>query len=195
MKLNLNETKRLLVVIDLVNGFVREGAMADKHIEHIIPESERLVNKFLEEGYEVVYVKEGHDENATEFKKFPKHCVVGTSEAEMVEELVKYQDEVLVFIKNSTSAMAAEYGLPAMLNAMENLEEVVIIGCCTDICVLNCAIPMQNYFDEFNREVTIVVPKNAVETYDAPNHSRDEYNEIAFKLLAQAGVKVVNEYN
>lgn len=195
MRQDLRKTKRLLVVVDVVNGFVREGAMADRHIEHIIPVAEELVNKFLEEGCEVVYVKEGHDENATEFKKFPKHCVVGTSEAEMVEELAKYQDEVLVFIKNSTSAMAAEYGLPAMLNAMENLEEVVIIGCCTDICVLNCAIPMQNYFDEGNREVTIVVPKNAVETYDAPNHSREEYNEIAFKLLTQAGIKVVNKYN
>ena len=194
MKPNVQDAKKLLVVIDLVNGFVREGAMADKHIEHILPESERLVKKFIEEGNAVVYVKEWHDENAEEFKKFPKHCVEGTSEAEMVDELLKYQDNVLVFKKNSTSAMAPKCGLVATLGIMENLHEVVIIGCCTDICVLNCAIPMQNYFDEENRKVSIVVPKNVVETYDAPNHLRKEYNEIAFKLMSQAGIKVVNNY-
>ena len=85
-------------------------------------------------------------------------------------------------------------GFIEMLSQMENIKEIVIIGCCTDICVLNLAIPLQNYFDEKNREVTIIVPKNAVETYDAPNHPRDEYNEIAFKLLVQAGIKVVNNY-
>lgn len=193
MKQNLRETKRLLIVVDLVNGFVREGSMADKHIERIIPESEKLVKKFLERGDIVVYVKEWHNENCTEFKKFPKHCVSGTSEAKMVEELLKFESEVMVFKKNSTSAMFAR-GFIQMLSQMENLEEVVIIGCCTDICALNLAIPMQNYFDEKNKEVTIIVPKNAVETYDSPNHPRDEYNEIAFKLLAQAGVKVVNNY-
>lgn len=194
MRKNPSEIKKLLVVIDLVNGFVREGAMADSHIEHIIPECERLVKEFLEQGEEIAYVQDSHKTDCTEFERFPKHCVEGTSESEMVEELKKYGPNVFTFVKNSTSAMAAEYGLRLLLNALENLEEVVIVGCCTDICVLNCAIPMQNYFDEVNRKVTVVVPKNAVETYDSPNHLRDEYNEIAFKLLSQAGVKIVNNY-
>ena len=77
------------------------------------------------------------------------------------------------------------------IDKMENLEEVIIIGCCTDICVLNLAIPLQNYFDQKDRNITITVPKNAVETYDAPNHNREEYNEIAFKLMKQAGINLV----
>ena len=36
----------------------------------------------------------------------------------------------------------------------------------------------------------IVIPKNAVETYNAPNHMRDEYNEMALKLMKQAGGKI-----
>lgn len=194
MRKKPSEIKRLLVVIDLVNGFVREGTMADKYIEHIIPECEKLVKEFLKRGDEVAYVQDYHKINCTEFERFPTHCVEGTSESEMVEELQKYIPEVFVFVKNSTSAMAAEYGLRILLNSLKSLEEVVIVGCCTDICVLNCAIPMQNYFDELDRKVTVVVPKNAVETYELPDHSREEYNEIAFKLLAQAGVKVVNNY-
>ena len=73
---------------------------------------------------------------------------------------------------------------------MENLEEVIIVGCCTDICILNLAIPLQNYFDQKDRKVKVTVPKNAVETYNSDVHNREEYNEIAFKLMKQAGINV-----
>ena len=59
---------------------------------------------------------------------------------------------------------------------------------------MNLAIPLQNYFDQKERNVRIIVPKNAVETYDAPYHNKDEYNSMAFKFMAQAGIKVVNNY-
>ena len=80
------------------------------------------------------------------------------------------------------------------LNKYENLKEVVVMGCCTDICVLNLVIPMINYFDENDKEVMVTVPKNIVETYDAPNHLRKEYNEMAFKLMKQAGANIVDEF-
>ena len=47
-----------------------------------------------------------------------------------------------------------------------------------------------NYFDEIDREVEVVVKEDAIETYDAPYHNRDEYNEMALKLMKQAGVRV-----
>ena len=39
-KENLKEIKELLLVVDMVNCFVREGAMKSQNIEHIIPEIE-----------------------------------------------------------------------------------------------------------------------------------------------------------
>lgn len=111
----------------------------------------------------------------------------------MVDELREFENQVIVFEKNSTSAMFAQ-GFMKMLNEMEDLQEVVIIGCCTDICVINLAIPLQNFFDEHNRIVKIIIPKNAVETYDSPTHPREEYNEIAFKLMSQTGIKLVETY-
>ena len=73
---------------------------------------------------------------------------------------------------------------------MTNLEEVMITGCCTDICVLNLAIPLQNYFDEIDRLVKVTVIKDAVETYHSNQHRRNEYNRIAFMLMKQAGVNL-----
>jgi len=49
----------------------------------------------------------------------------------------------------------------------------------------------KNYFNQENKNIEIIVPKNAVETFNSDAHNRDEYNEIAFKLLVQAGIKLI----
>ena len=193
MKILNVKARKLLIVVDMVNGFAKEGNMADPNIQHITPECERLVKEFLEKGYQVIYITDCHKENCNEFLKFPVHCVEGTDEAEMVDALKKYQDRVIVIKKNSTSAMFAP-GFMDIINQMTDLEEVVIIGCCTDICEQNLAIPLANYFDEMDRPVRITVPMNAVETYNASYHPRDEYNEMAFKFMKQTGINIVERY-
>lgn len=179
--------ENLLIVVDMVNGFVREGAMADKYIENIIPEIVKLVEENQEN---TIFIKDCHEKEAIEFKSYPLHCLKGTSESELVEELKNFERLENVYEKNSTSAMYAE-NFMSDLDKMENLKQVTIVGCCTDICVLNLAIPLNNYFNQKNRNIEIIVPKNAVETFNSDNHKREEYNEIAFKLMSQAGIKVV----
>ena len=99
-------------------------------------------------------------------------------------------DELVKTLLGDTSAMYAENFLTD-IDKLKNLKQVTIVGCCTDICVLNLAIPLNNYFNQKNRNIEIIVPKNAVETFDSEMHKRYEYNEIAFKLMAQAGIKLV----
>lgn len=95
-----------------------------------------------------------------------------------------------MYQKNSTSTVYAPNFL-GNIDKMINLKEIIIIGCCTDICILNLAIPLQNYFDQKDREIKITIPKNAVETYEGPNHKREEYNEMALKFMEQAGIHLV----
>lgn len=193
-KTNLEEIKNLLIVVDMVNGFVREGAMASQNIEHIIPEVERLVKKFTGDDESIVaFVKDTHEKGAREFLRYPVHCVKGTSEAENIDELKKYENMALVHEKNSTSAIFPNQLLES-INKMKKLEKVVVVGCCTDICVINLAIPLQNYFDQENRDIEIIVPEDAVETYDAPTHKADEWNDMAYKFMNQAGIKLVKTY-
>ncbi len=191
---NLENVKKILIVVDMVNGFVREGVMSSQNVEHIVEEVERLVKKFTEEDdKQVVFVKDTHEPDAREFKRYPVHCMKGTSEAENIDELKKYEKMALIHEKNSTSAIFPG-SLLEEIDKMKKLEEVVITGCCTDICVINLAIPLQNYFDQVNRDIQITVPKNAVETYDAPNHNAEEWNNMAFKFMDQAGIKLVKKY-
>ncbi|MCR5187048.1 MAG: cysteine hydrolase [Clostridia bacterium] len=189
---DLEKIKQILINVDMVNGFVNEGAMHDKYIRHTIPIQIKLMEEFEENEERLnIIIKDTHKENCREFNRYPVHCVENTEESELVDELKSFENEnSIVFKKNSTSAIYAE-GFVDTINALKNLEKVVIVGCCTDICVLNLAIPLQNYFDQIDRDIKITIPKDAVETYDAPSHSREEYNQMAFKLMHQAGIEII----
>ena len=186
----LKDIKKLLICVDMVNGFVKEGPMSDMYIAHIIPENIRLMEEIIEEKEGLAIIKDTHKADAIEFKRYPKHCIEGTREADLIDELKYFEKDVLVYKKNSTSTIYAP-GFLEDIGKMDNLKEVIITGCCTDICVINLAIPLKNYFDEHDRDVNIVVPKNAVETYNSTEHNREEYRNIAFKLMKQAGIELV----
>lgn len=183
------ELQELLIVVDMINGFIKEGNMADPTINHITPRIIKLIEDVIRREEGLAFIKDTHNINSTEFKKFPIHCLEGTSEAEVIAELKKYEQYGLSYKKNSTSTMFAKNFMND-IDQMKKLRKVIITGCCTDICVMNLAIPLINYFDELDREVEIIVPENAVETYNAPYHNRAEYNEIALKLMKQAGVRL-----
>lgn len=187
---DFKDIKKLLINVDMVNGFVREGAMVAPCVEKIIPEHIRLIKQIRAENEAIAFVKDTHKANCREFKSYPAHCVEGTREAELVDELKPFEDDAIIYEKNSTSAIYAENFLEN-IEKMTNLQEVIVIGCLTDICILNLAIPLKNYFDQKDRDVTVTIPKNAVESYEAPNHNREEYSEIAFKLMKQAGINLV----
>lgn len=183
------ELERLLVIVDMVNGFIKEGNMADPYINHITPRIISLVEESIKDGEGIAFVKDTHEPNSKEFRKFPIHCLKGTSESELIDELKKYEEYGISYEKNSTSTMFAK-GFISDLEKMKKLREIIITGCCTDICVLNLAIPLTNYFDQEDREVDVTVIEDGVETYNAPNHNREEYKEMSLKLMKQAGINI-----
>ena len=185
------ELTKLLVVVDMVNGFIKEGKMSDKDVNHITPRIKSLVESFLSDEEGVAFIKDTHEVNSTEFKKYPPHCLKGTSESELISELSSYEQKSLSYEKNSTSTIFAK-NFMRDIERMESLKEVIITGCCTDICVMNLAIPLVNYFDEENRDVRVLVPQNAVETFNSNIHNRDEYNSMALKLMKNQGIGVEN---
>jgi len=188
---DLENVKELLIVVDMINGFVREGSLSDKYIEVIIPKIELLVKKYVKDNEkEVFFIKDSHSEGSTEFSKFPIHCEQGTTESELVSELKPYEEMGRTYLKNSRSFMFA----PSFITDIEKMKElrrVIVTGCCTDLCVLNGVLGLVNYLDQVNRDVEVVVNSGMVETYDAPGHEREEYNAMSLKLMRQEGVKVI----
>ena len=80
------EYQKALYMIDMNNGFVNFGAMANPEYNKLVPEQLRLIEKFRKEEELVNFILEGHDKDALEFKTYPKHCVLGTDEALLIPE-------------------------------------------------------------------------------------------------------------
>lgn len=193
---NFKIYKKALIIVDMVNGFVREGVLHDEKIADVIPRQIELVKNYKMNGELIVFVKDTHDENAVEFKRFgnTKHCVRGTSEANLVDELKKFEndDNTVSIEKNSTSYMESPE-FRNMIKKLENLKEVDIAGCCTDICDFNGTMALANYFDEWNRDVEIRVHKDAIATYNEDN--RKNYVDASYLLMEQQGIQLVKKYN
>ena len=132
--------KKCLIVVDMVNGFVREGVLHDEDIARIIPRQIELIKKAQQEGALIVMVKDTHHEGSAEFERFgdTEHCLEGTFESELVKELVPFenQGDVVIVEKNSTSFMEAP-SFRRLMEEQKEMNEFDIIGCCTDICVVN----------------------------------------------------------
>lgn len=191
---NLKVYETALIVVDMVNGFVNEGVLHDKNIRKIVPRQLELLEEAEKKGSLIILVKDTHNKNATEFKRFGNttHCIKGTSEAELIDELKPFEqkDNVITVEKNSTSLMESPQ-FREIVRQAENLKEVNFVGCCTDICVFNGAMGLANYYDEWNRDVTINVHEDAIATYS--EDEREEYVQSAKLLMKQQGINLVSK--
>lgn len=191
---NLKVYETALIVVDMVNGFVNEGVLHDKNIRKIVPRQLELLEEAEKKGSLIILVKDTHNKNATEFKRFGNttHCIKGTSEAELIDELKPFEqkDNVITVEKNSTSLMESPE-FREIVKQAENLKEVNFVGCCTDICVFNGAMGLANYYDQWNRDVTINVHEDAIATYS--EEDREEYVQSAKLLMKQQGINLVSK--
>ena len=187
---NRNEVENLVVVIDMVNGFVKEGALAAPSIQKIIPRIKEILeeNEKDEKGLNVI-VRDTHPKDAIEFKTFGAHCVEGTDEVELVDELKPFEEKAVDFPKNSTNFMLADGVIPFLENCYK-LKRIAFVGCLSEVCVKNAAITARNYFDQVNRDVEVGVYADAIDTFNAPGHVAEEVTERALADMEANGVKV-----
>jgi len=191
---NLKIYKEMLIIVDMVNGFVKEGALADTKIAEIIPRQIELIKEAKQKGALIVFIKDTHEENSTEHKRFgeEKHCVRGTGEELVIDELKEYEEceDTVSIEKNSTSYIEAPE-FRKLIKKATNIEKVNVVGCCTDICDFNGTMGLANYFDQWNRDVDIVVHEDAIATF--AEKERQNYVEAAKLLMRQQGIKLVKK--
>lgn len=183
---------KALYNIDMVQGFVNIGAMSNPTYNALVPEQLKMIEKFRREGELVNFVGEWHDDDALEFKSYPEHCKKNTEEAEFIPE---FRNQILlpnthIIRKNCINGVLVE-DTQTQIRKLKKLKEVVFEGVCSDLCVMDFARTYARYLDLINHEAKLFVVKNAIDTFDAPGHNREEWTDIALKVMAQAGIEVV----
>lgn len=190
----LPKEKTVLVVVDMVKGFVTEGILSSLRIMTIINTITAMYEKSAE--YKKIFFLDEHDENSIELNCYAKHCLKGTSEAELIDELksVALSDDNAVMIsKNSTNGFHAP-GFKVWLEEYErSIKNYIVVGCEADICVSHFATTLKTYFNQKNLDRRIIVPIKAVETFDFGTHKGDFMKVVSLWEMKSNGIEIVEE--
>jgi len=133
----VNEQKVAILVIDMQHDFVDESApIKCEGARGIIPEIKRLLEYARKRGIPIIYTKEVHRADGSDFgielEKEPKHCVEGTGGEEIVEELAPKKGDYII-VKRRYSAFL-DTDLEILLKGLR-VNTLVVTGVATNICV------------------------------------------------------------
>ena len=186
--------KKLLVVVDMINGFVNFGALADKSINNITPNIIKEMENANINGYDIICFRDAHSVNDEEFKHFPVHCLRGSEESALIPELEKLKHLFKCNIEKNTTNGFITKEFQELLKQNE-YDEVEVTGCCTDICVYNFCESYLNYIKENNLKTKIFVREDCVDTFNGENHNKEQCNENSLRELERKGVVVTRIEN
>ena len=130
--------KKTLIVVDMQNDFI-DMALGTPEAEAIVPAVKAKIESYARDGYEIIYTRDTHGADyldTPEGKKLPvPHCIRGTEGWQIAEGL---------YVPGSRIIDKPNFGWPHW-DQLE-LEEVELIGLCTDICVVSNALIIKAAF-------------------------------------------------
>ena len=132
--------KKTLIVVDMQNDFIHM-ALGTAEAVAIVPAVKAKIESYARNGHEIIYTRDTHGENyldTPEGKKLPvPHCIRGTEGWQIADGL---------YVPGSRIIDKPNFGWPHW-DELE-LEEVELVGLCTDICVVSNALIIKAAFPD-----------------------------------------------
>ena len=194
-----------LFSVDMIKGFCTEGPLSSPRVQGVA----QAVAATFENAYtagvrDFILAQDAHTPDAVEFESYPPHCIEGTSEAETIPELAQlpFADDFIIVPKNSLNPF---YGteLLAWQDIHRDLSVAIVVGDCTDLCVHQTAMHLKLYANAHNTKMRVIVPANAVQTFDTPietakqlgilPHNGDVLHLLFLYHMRHNGIEVVRE--
>lgn len=190
---SLKEENATLVIVDMINGFVNEGALASPNSKLINEPVAKLAAAWRRAGLPAAALADSHGESSPEFLAFPKHCLAESYESLVTKEITEAYPEIKIIPKNCTNAMVE----PKLAEWIEKngAKTVVVAGVCTDICVMQLVCSLKAWFNSRDTESRIIVPVNLTATYDAPGHESVLVNTVSLYLMQNNGAELCRDIN
>ena len=180
----------IIFVVDMIHGFMTEGALHDPKIMDI---TEPIANLLDGRTYRSVFIADSHPPKTREFLSYPQHCVIGTRESEIIKELQPYIDELMR--KNSTNTFTCPDFQIFLKERIQDYQDIIITGCCTDICILQFALSLNAWLNEHNEsDKRVILPINCIDTFHIDDvHDAGSINEFSIRNMESNGICMVSE--
>ena len=144
---------KVLVVVDMQNDFI-DGALANRNAQRIVSKTAKYVSQW--EGV-IIFTRDTHTDEylqTMEGKMLPvPHCIEGTHgweiNASILDAARKNKKARLVFMNKT--AFGAPNSLATAIRSSYSkgeVDEVIMCGTCTDICVVSNALGIKSILME-----------------------------------------------
>lgn len=152
---------KVLCIIDMQNDFIT-GALGSEQAKAIVPTVQAIIQEALDEtDTTLLFTKDTHKADSyldtQEGKLLPiPHCITGTEGHNIIPELKDQSRHGTIVLKNTfgTSELAKFIRVKQRIT---KVDEIALIGVCTDICVITNALLLKTAFPE----TPIVIYENA----------------------------------
>lgn len=192
---------KIVVVVDMQNDFI-DGALGSPEAQAIVPVMvDRL--KELDDGNTLLFfTKDTHFANyleTQEGKNLPvAHCIEGTLGWSINKQISSYADYCSNFLTYSTPDIRKSRILKTTFGSLElaniirslvndnphiDIDEIILMGVCTDICVISNAMLLKAYCPE----VPITVDASCCAGVTPESHK----NALAAMKMCQ--INIINE--
>ena len=174
---------RVLVVVDMQNDFIT-GTLGSKMAESFV---EKVVEKIKNFDGKVVFTRDTHYDDymeSREGKCLPvAHCKEGSYGWDIEENIkaLQLENECPVFDKITFGSKRLGDFL-SYIDKLQKVDEVEIVGLCTDICVISNAFLAQAYLPE----ATIVIDAACCAGVSLESH------QTALKAMENCQIKIMN---
>ncbi len=172
--------KEALIIIDMLEDFVRKGAPLEVPSNRdIIPNIRREIESVHRHGNRVIYICDNHDPDDKEFSRYgwPAHAVAGTEGSNIVTELQPSAKDIV--IRKKTYSSFYNTTLDETLQRLE-IDTLILTGCVSHICILFTAV------EAVPRGYFITVPADAIGWLTREDH------DAALRIMKNVlGAKIV----
>ena len=166
--------KKTLIVVDMQNDFI-DMALGTPEAVAIVPRVKEKIAQYVQAGDEIVFTRDTHGEHyldTPEGKKLPvEHCIRGTKGWEIADGL---------YVEGCAIIDKPNFGWPHWSDM--TLEQVELIGLCTDICVVSNALIIKAQFPE----ATVTVDASCCAGVTPDSH------QAALTTMAMCQIDIIN---
>lgn len=169
----------IVIVVDMLNGFLKEGNLYNPNARQVIPSIVDLLQRKTLQDWKIIFVADNHKKGDLEFLMFLEHCVYGTEETKVIDELRKF---VTKYVPKTRYSAFFGTNLDLILED-ESPQEVIIVGIYADICVLYTTADLRN------RNYKVTIPKDCTMTLAG-------IDDVIFSHMKNVlGVNIVDSQN
>jgi nicotinamidase-related amidase len=153
---------KILIVVDMQNDFI-DGPLGSNEAKRIVKSVVEKVDSFRRSGEPIIFTRDTHLNDyleTLEGKNLPvPHCIKGTSGWQITDKINTTGSTILdktAFgspnlpnaVKNAADRYRVSHKRKSATNVLEDIDEIILIGLCTDICVISNAMILKAFFQE-----------------------------------------------